>query len=298
MRGRLLARRFLALTLTLGLGAGALGPSVAHAAPDAEAGEEDETFATASKLYDEGRGKFETADYTAAVELWTKAYTALPATPRYAKIKALLLYDLASARQRAFEVDNRASHLRQARILLENFEASIPSLYGHGHEATAERQRVQERLADLDAVLAEVGSDTPEEDPETDDPGAPTPVVVVEPEQPADDPGRSKKRMVAGGVMLGVGVASLGLLAAGLVMGNNANDISGLAADDIDGRRSQFDRGRAGNAMAVVGGVLGGALIITGAVFMGAAKDKPGRSARVAPAVGPGFAGLSAAGRF
>ncbi|MCA9717839.1 MAG: hypothetical protein KC468_24420, partial [Myxococcales bacterium] len=109
----------------------------------------DERVKRAEELYAKGTSKFETADYKAAIELWSEAYTVVPADPAYGEIKALLLYNIATAREKAFEVYGEVSELRQAEILLGNFEKSIPSIYQEESERAAELSKVRERKAKI-----------------------------------------------------------------------------------------------------------------------------------------------------
>lgn len=293
-----MARPLLAALLSASLVAGAsLPPSSARAA-------EEDAVAVARELYDRGTAKFETADYEGAIELWTDAYARLPTSPETIDIKILILYNLATAREKAYEVDGELSHLRQALVLLDGFEKSIPSIYEEGEAADAEAARVAERKAAIKAQLdaAEAKQAAASKDPkEPRDPKEPT---TPPPSRP---PGRSQ--VILGATFIGVGVAGLGVMTTGLVLGSQANDLSSLDPGDIGGRRDQFDRGRLGNSLAVVGVVLGATMVATGAVFLGfgAAKNRKhgkgrgveaGPSAAAAPFVAPGLAGVGVTGRF
>jgi tetratricopeptide (TPR) repeat protein len=244
------------------------------------------TFEEAEALYEQGRAKFETADYTAAIELWTEAYRLVPDVQEGSRIKALLIYNIATAREHAFDVTQDPSQLRQAKILLESFEESIPDLYPDEEQA-AETQKVRERIAAIDARLQ-----TAEPEPEPEPEPGPEPIDV--PSGPAN-PGRPL--VIAGAVLVGVGVAGLAVMGAGLGIGAGANDLSELEDDDITGRRDQFSRGRSANAMAIGGGVAGGVLAITGAVLLGLGIAKNRRATPTAW-LAPGSAGLQLSGRF
>lgn len=269
------------------------------AAPTAEA----DPLADAQRLYDRGRAKFETADYADAIELWTEAYALVPDTGESSQIKVLLLYNIATARERQYEVSRDPGQLRQAAILLQSFERSIPALYGEGDEAEAERTKVQERLAAVQARLheheaAQAAADDGEGkgEPTTEPDPAPSPT----PQAGDDAPTPSGRGLVIGGaVAAGLGVGGLGLMAAGMGMGARANDLEGLPPEDIDGRRAQFDRGRTGNALAVAGGVAGGVLLVTGAVLLGLGlrRNRTGNVALV-PAPTRGGTALVLHGRF
>lgn len=299
----------LAISLASGLGSG-LAPTARaaparKAAPAANAGD---PLADAQQLYDRGRAKFETADYRAAIELWTEAYTNVPDGPEGNQVKVLLIYNLATAREKAFDVSRDPAELRQAQILLRNFEQSIDALYGEGEEADTERAKVHARIEALDQRLAEheaaQAEGTPDEGTdEPDEPVEPVPAPTPPPTEEIgeDEPASGRRGLVIGGaVTAGLGVAGLGVMAAGLAMGAGANDISGLMPEDVDGRRAQFDRGRTGNTLAVAGGVAGGALLITGAVLLGLGMRRGARAHAVAvvPAVAPGHGALVLRAQF
>jgi tetratricopeptide (TPR) repeat protein len=295
-----------------GVGPSAVVPTAAAAAPKAApttapaatSTSEPDPLADAQRLYDRGKAKFETADYADAIELWTEAYAIVPETSEGAQIKGLLLYNIATAREKQFDVSRDPAELRQATILLESFERSIPTLYGEGPEAEAERTKVQSKIAELEARLREHEAQlaAAEGDDDADEDTTPPP---PEPTPPPDDgqQRRGARGLVIGGaVAAGLGVGGLGLMAAGLGMGARANDISDLAPDDVDGRRARFDRGRTGNALAIAGGVAGGVLLLTGAVLLGLGlkRARAGRASDVAlvPAPSRDGAALVLQGRF
>jgi hypothetical protein len=303
-----------AALLVTALAGGPAGGIAALAAPTATAEAAEpapaEPLEDAQQLYDRGRAKFETADYAAAIELWTEAYATVPETAEGNQIKVILIYNLATAREKQFDVSRDPAELRQAAILLRNFEQSIPALYGDGQEADAERVKVQDKLAALDQRLAE--HEAARSDGEADgeaDGGADGEAEPVEPEPttlpdttPDDGPQPGARGLVIGGaVAAGLGVGGLGLMAAGLAIGARANDISGLADDDVDGRRAQFDRGRTGNTLGLVGGVAGGVLLVTGAVLLGLGlRRSRGGNVALVPGVAPmrGGTALVLQGRF
>ncbi len=252
-------------------------------------------LADAKELYARGEAKFETADYSAAVQEWTEAYATLPDTDEGAQIKVLLIYNIATARERAFDVSQDPAELRQAKILLRNFDDSIASLYGEGEEAEAERARVREKIAAIDEQLAALEQPDVADDPPEP---APTPAPVIDTSDTEPSPG-ARGLVVGGAVALSLGAASLGVMAAGLGLGSRANDLTGLAPDDIDGRRTQFDRGRTGNTLAIVGGVGAGVLVVTGTVLLGLGLSRQhSPSVALVPSVGPQGSGLALRGRF
>ncbi len=255
----------------------------------------DEHIQRARALYDRGKAKFETAQYLEAIELWTEAYGTVPDEPGTARIKALLIYNIASAQQRAFEIQRDPKHLRQAKVLMENYAQNIPQLYEDEREAEAERAKIEARLQEIEATLASTetrAGDSADEE-ET------APVVASSPTEGAADGGKRRRTLlVTGGTLAGLGVVGLGVMAGGLAMGAAANDLSELMDDDIEGRRAQFDRGRAGNVLAWTGGFVGGALLVTGAVLVGLGVEAGVRKTAAAPFVSPHGAGLAVRGRF
>jgi hypothetical protein len=266
--------------------------------PEVDAGAsapEDDRIARARQLYDEGEDRFATADYTGAIELWGRAFASLPDTTDTGRIKALLIYNLATAHERAYDISDELGHLRQARSLMQNYADSIPSLFVATAEADDERDKITARLNQIARKidLAErarkrerrAGGDT---DPADDD--------------DARDRVAARRRataLLASGATLGaLGIVGLAVMTGGLVMGRRANDIDDLADDDISGRRDRFARGRGGNTMAIVGGALGGVLVVSGAVLLGIGASARRKTVAWSPALAPGFAGAALRMRF
>ena len=269
-------------------------PSLAAAGPEPEAGEVDSELRKAQELYDRGKVKFDTTHYDEAIELWTEAYGILPDTPENAPIKAAIIYNLATAQEKAFGIDKDVTHLRRAVVLMEQYAKSIPDLYGDGDEAAEETTRIEERLADVRAKLEEAEAAGAEPEPTPDQPPPSEPPTD---RPPTDD--KARPLVIAGATLTGVGVIGLGVMAGGLALGRASNDISDLDPADLDARRERFDRGRAGNVMAYVGGALGGAALVTGAVLLGIGlKRRNAAKTAAAPLLAPGLAGVSLRGRF
>ena len=287
----MLRLRSIALCCVAGLGL--QSTAHAHVAEPAEepAPAQSDALAEAEALYKKGRTSFETANYLEAIELWTEAYGIVDDAPENAAIKAALIYNIAAAQEKAYDIDADIRHLRQAAVLMQTYATNVPLLYGEGPEGTAELEKVETRLAELRARIAEAEAAQPE--PETE----PEPDPDPEPQpEPQPDP-KAKPLIIAGAVTAGLGVAGLGLMAGGLAMGSSANDVD--PDQSIDDRRSQFDRGRTGNTLAYVGGAVGGALLVTGAVLLGIGlKKRSTGTMAVAPWGGRRSAGVSLGGRF
>lgn len=293
-------------TLLTGAGASARAEPAPQPSSEGPQPAADDPLAEAQALYERGRARFETADYSGAIGLWSDAYALVPDDASGGQIKTLLLYNIATARERAFEVSRDPSQLRQARILMEDFEAGIDELYGEGPEAEAERRRVQDKIAALDERIAEHeqaagrGSDTAAQpEPEPEPKPEPEPEDLGTDESATDAPGRGL--VIGGAVSLSLGAAGLGMMAAGLGLGSGANDISDLDPNDIAARRDRFDRGRTGNALAIAGGVTAGVLVVTGSVLLalGLRRNRNKASAvALRPSVGPQGAGVVLGGRL
>ncbi len=270
--------------------------SFAAAPPEEEeaGGDEDPAVEEAKSLFTEGAGKFETADYTGAIELWTKAYSIVPNKPEYAHIKARLIANLASAQERAYAVDDELAHLNQAKILLESYSDVIEDIYTSTIEREKERAWVEDRLEkiqqELDEAEARAAAAAAETKGGSDEPRLP--------------PG--KGLVIGGSVLTGLGVAGLGVMVGGVVMGLGANDVSDLKTNDYTAREERFNRGRTGNALAIAGGAGAAVLVGTGVALLvvGLGKKKKAgepedqAQARFVPVLAPGFAGATLGGRF
>jgi tetratricopeptide (TPR) repeat protein len=131
-------------------------PTPAHAgtlefAPEAQ---EDPALAEAKALYKDGEDKFETADYEEALALWKRAFAILPDGEETRTMRHALVYNIAEAHSRAYEVSRNPTHLRKAKILLENYRADHRALYGDEPDAVKERGEVDDRIAELDKKIA------------------------------------------------------------------------------------------------------------------------------------------------
>lgn len=266
--------------------------------------------ADAESIFRRGQAKYETADYNGAIELWTEAYGLIDSTPENASIKALIIYNLAQAHTKAFELDDQVIHLKQAQRLLQSFRDNLELLYEDPEALAAESARVEENLAQIDAQLAAVEAEAePEPQPE---PPPPTVEPETEPEEegPPPKPLKPGKPLIfAGAGVLAVGVGGLATAIAGVVIGTQANDVSEVM-EDPEARAEQFARGRTANLMLLIGGITAGALMPTGDALIGVgiAREKRKQKAQQTAAslrVGPNFGGswgqgggLSLSGRF
>lgn len=129
-------------------------PDRAFAAPP-DAAAEDPALTEAKALYKEGEVKFQTADYEEALALWKKAFAILPDGDEHRAIRHALVYNIAEAHSRAYEVSRNPTHLRKAKILLETYRNDHRALYGDEPDAVKERSEVDDRIAELDKKIAD-----------------------------------------------------------------------------------------------------------------------------------------------
>ena len=86
------------------------------------------------ELYEKGRAAYASGNYAEAIRLFEECYAV--------SNRASLLFNVASAHRKQFEVDHDVTHLRRARIVYENYASVATSL-----EAAEYRDRVQRARA-------------------------------------------------------------------------------------------------------------------------------------------------------
>ena len=291
-------RHAAALSICACLFATSLSPSLALAAP--EASEPSAPQTNAETIFRRGQAKYETADYSGAIELWTEAYALVDSTPENASIKALLIFNLAQAHTKAYELDEDVIHLKQAQRLLTSFRDNLALLYEDQPALEVEQAKVDESLAVIEAQLADAEAE-PEPEPE---PPAPT-LTDPESEGPVETGKPGKPLIIAGSAVLGLGIAAGIVGIVGGIIGQGANDLSGIDPFDFEGREEQFNSGRTGNLLLIVGAVGAGILIPTGAALIGLGASRNKRINTAKLRVSPSFAGrwgsgggLAVSGRF
>jgi hypothetical protein len=243
-------------------------------------------MAEVKRIYDEGKAKYDTLDYNGAIEAWTRAYGMTPPTDEYREARNDLAYNIATAQEKAYDIDRKVEHLRQARGLLVSFVDEYKKLYAPTDEAKAEVVRVKERIAALDARIAAA---------EQAQPAATPPPAKIKSKSAAirevfrNDPALYRQYRSGRGMIIG-GAVSLSI---GAVM-----VLSAIALAD----RDQFPNGA---PVAISLGVIGAAGVVAGATLLGVGVPKRKRALReaqsrvvVAPTFSIGSAGLSLTGRF
>ncbi|MEM7155877.1 MAG: hypothetical protein AAF799_23705 [Myxococcota bacterium] len=267
------------------------------------------------RLYVEGQDKYASGDFAGAADAWTRLLERLPeAQSNRATRENVLLNVLQArldgyARTRKDDGSKDIDHLRKAKSVLDTYFAGFKSAYG---DRAAVSAAVQEKADELDRTLEEAekelaaASAEPEPEPEPE-PG-PQPdgkggreIIVLE----AEDDGGGL--IVGGAVTGGLSLAGFGLLVAGGVIANRAEDDYLAATTDAE-RATATDKGTTGNALTITGAILGPVLLITGGVLVGLGIKKRQDSQRnrnqqlqnisVTPTGGRGFGGVVFSGRF
>ncbi|PRQ07600.1 hypothetical protein [Enhygromyxa salina] len=239
---------------------------------------EDPQLAEARALNKEAEIKFQTAEYEEALALWKRAFAMLPDGVDTRTIRNALVYNIAEAHIRAYDVSRNQMHLRKAKILLENYRDEHAQLYGDDPAALEERANTDERLAQVEQKLTESeakgetavplddGSAAvaptgpqPQPQPQPNQPPKPmTPDQIWEAEVQADPelgPKWAKGRsQVVGGVVL-TSIGSLFLIGTVAMIGWGAQlrATSETNCDPLFGTCTTLD----GTGAFVTGGVLG-----------------------------------------
>jgi tetratricopeptide (TPR) repeat protein len=276
------------------------------APPDSEAEPEpeDPKMARARELFDEGVARYTASDYGKAIDFWLEAYTLIPPTFENRLVKAELIYNIARAQQKWFEIDQDIQHLRQARESLGRYLEEIDELYP-AEQVALERQKVEEQIAELDESIAEAEAEAARREAELAERMRPK----FDEKADARDRKRNKAMIGSGSAFTVVGVGAVGALVAGIGMAGQAEravqDLP-LAAD-MDERQRQVAKGTSGNALIVLGSLAGGVLLAAGVPLLaiGLVGEKKRKQRRreagleaAAPMMLPGGAGLMVGGRF
>lgn len=280
--------RALALALAL-----SFGPQpVVAASVEPPAAAEDE-LAEAKRLHNEAEAKYSTADYDGAVAAWQASFAALPRNPEANPYRSVIQYNIAAAYEKLYELRKDVEYLKKARMNLERFEASIDEIYaGAAEDGEQERANVKAKLAHIEGLLAKAETEPPPPKPSVDGP----PPTDPKPTPPrSDGPPRARDGrglVIGGGMAIGLGLIAGAGMTAALVVGKSANDIGGVAEDDLAERKEVFDRGRSANAAAIATGVIAAACVATGiALVVVGSKRKTSRTAKLGHALASVLAG-------
>lgn len=301
----------LAVCLALAVPTGLAGsPHLAVAAVVAP--QDDPALAESRALYEEGKARFDTFDYEGAVDLWTKAYAKLPASET--GVRNAMVYNIATAQEKAYEVDKEVQHLRQAVLLLEQYVTNYKALYKRTPETKAEVDKAENRIATLKERIARAergedvtappptdGTPPPADTPTT--PGLqtndgivwntghnppPDPELVTKNRLLAQENEKTDHMLIGSYVALSIGGVFL--------LGGTSLFFGGRSSDDETTGRGLRGAGYGGLAIGLAGLAAGGALLGIGLQRRKRARN--GTLVAGTPVVGPGFAGASVRVRF
>jgi hypothetical protein len=263
----------------------------------------DEALAQAKALYEAGLIRYQVADFEAAIELWLAAYEKVPDEVGAGTIKAEIVYNVATAQERWYDVDQDITHLRKAKRSLEGFVAVIPAIYAEASIAE-EREKADARIAELTTRIGKAEADARAfELAKAERMRAKFDPIVDERERI-----RNTGMIAAGATFSVLGGLSLAAMGTGIGLVSKAErDVA--AADEwseLGPRRDALSLGAAGQQMAIIGGVAAGVFVATGVPLLaaGVVFEKKRRSyrskyaVRVAPVFGRDGSGIVLSGRF
>jgi tetratricopeptide (TPR) repeat protein len=250
-------------------------PGLGLAAPPsaAEEPEVDPVMAEAKELFDAGVARYTAADYEAAVNLWLEAFSLVPATYDNRMIKAELIYNVARAQQKWFEIDKDVKHLRQSREILLRYVDELDELYGE--QATMEREKVEEQIAGIDVQIAKWEADQARREADLAERMRPKFDEAAD----AREEKRNKAMIGAGASFTVLGVGGVAMLVTGIIMAKSAEDKSSqlLLETDIPARQSALSQGQAGNALILLGSLAGGVFLTAGIPVLGVGLASEGK---------------------
>ncbi len=256
-------QRFISPTLAVALACPAgvavsFVPTTVVAAP--APADEEAQLAEAREMFERGRSKYDTFDYEGAIDVWQQAMAKVP--PSQAGVRNAMVYNIALAQEKAYDVDKDVAHLRQAVLLLEQWVGSYKAMFKKTPETEAEVGKAQKRIENLNARIKriEAGEDTTTVAPppsETEgggsiefDTGYTPPPEVMREQKKAKANNRSEGMIAAGWTVGGIGGLVFLSGAAGTIGTASASDNTGLGA-----------------SIGVL--VFGAAMLVTGGVLLG-----------------------------
>lgn len=260
----------------------------------------------ARTLYQAGKVAFDLANFDEAIEKFEQAYALMSAAndPDTYKVLAVIVRNLSLAHRKAFELKRQAINLQKALILLKRYQSQlgdiVPSESFTQADIDTQLGDAAEAIAELAALIASL-----EPEPKPKSAADPTQAEVEDDSgvSPAQPPGKPAKPMfVAGGAMLGLGVAGAAVGITGALMGASATNKVADSAP-LDDRQNLISKGGTGNLLAFIGIGVGSVGVIAGValVAVGVKRKRAGGTATdisFAPILGREQAGIQARWRF
>lgn len=252
-------------------------------------------------LYRDGSTKYESADYNGAIEDFTKVLGIMTESDGNEKTRLSLLYNIATAHEKAFKIDQDLTHLRQALLLYNRFLE-----FAHKTGNLEEQLDVKSKIAHLRAQLETPSSENKVEAL------APEPLFLpVRVKDPGPD--WKKPRNLGIGLVISGGAVTIG----GIVLAVLGSQLEGQAQAQVNGLADQdipMDHPAWAEGEAFVtsekrrGGLfmgLGASVAIVGATGIGVGtyylvKSKRLRESRLAvlPSFSPRLSGIHISGQF
>ncbi len=244
-------------------------------------------------LFEQGLDAYGAGNYEAATRHWTEAYDLMSNDPTLLEGRRVLGFDLAQAHMRAYGTDRDPKRLDAARPLLESYVAWVDRPEHTMNDAEREdRQRAVELLEQIDD---ETRPDAVPPLPRVEAPApAPQPAVAPSPPNPQRN---GTGLLVAGGLSLGGGIASMVAASAFFHIGNVAErQFEEAAANEDTAGIDQANRdGSRANVGFLTSAVAATALTVAGVTMLAVGGVRRRRFVSASAAVTPqgGMASLS-----
>lgn len=317
--------------VALGLGLSLVAAPGAHAGPGpwvlqlrapartAAKPKAEDPLARVSELAQEAQTRYETADFSGAIDLWTQAYAALPDEPAYAQQRSVLAYQIAQACVEAYAIDPQLVYLRKAEKLFDSYRATIdPADRETAEDVQKTLDELRSKIAEAEARAAASGDAEMQAELAAAERELAEKMAREEAERRRREQEDAARRAaaegevkrykgltIAGAAVAAWGAASLGVMAFGLARGSKVDERgeSLVKAGDPDPAelRDLLNQGTTANKLAIAFGAVGGALIVTGVGLVAAGTAGYRRARRdlaVAPGWLPGGGSLSVRFRF
>lgn len=251
----------------------------------------------AQALYAEGSTLYDSADYAGAIAKFTEALALVQDTGEQdERSRLVLLWNIASAHEKAYAVDHDVTHLRQALLLYQRYLG-----FAERTGDSAEQQDAKKRIANLEKAITEKDL-SKKEILTTPSPFGPSPDKNTW-KQPRNIgigllvPGVAG--LVSGAVLIGVGSTFEDRARAQV---NKLADVGVPADDPAWDQGAKFieqERQKGRILMGVGGAALGVGALFTGfGTFYLVKANRTRMALSVTPAVRATYFGLSFSGRF